>query len=69
MRVHSVLLLQHNHTEEEGNEALASADHHYCGGEIDDMVDQSVTCGLDDEDVQQFNDTQTVEAEESQVRM
>lgn len=60
------LLLHHNCIEEEGNEDLASAYPHYCGGEVDDMIDQLVTCDSDDDDVQQFNDTQAVEAEENQ---
>ena len=62
--------MQHNRTEEEGNEGLASACPHYYGEEIGDMVDQLVTCGLDDYgDVQQFNDAQAAEAEKNQVCM
>ena len=63
--IHSVLL-QHNCIEEEDNEDLASAHPQYFGGEMDDMIDQSVTCDLDDDNVQQFNKTQAVETEENQ---
>ena len=61
--------MQQNCTEEEVNEDLASAYPHYCGGEIDDMIDQSVTCDLDDDNVQQFNDAQAVEAEENESQV
>ena len=61
--------MQCNCTEEEDSEGLASAHRHYCGGEIDDMIDQSIICGLDSDDVEQFSDGQAAEGEENQVCM
>ena len=33
------------------------------------MIDQSVTCDLDDDNMQQFNDAQAVEAEENESQV